>query len=293
VNIAYQVVGDAAALLLMPDDSKTRLKGQPIGRKRVAWCPPVPLDEVKAVGLSLNCSIRTVLLSCVAGAIGQYLRDLGDDPRGQEIRAMVPVNLRPVHEAHKLGNRFGLAPVVLLTSRARPLQARLQRELRFAAIAVSDVISMAVGVAAAIAAELGTMRVTEQIDAMESMAVSPIQYLVVPRVIAALVMFPMLTMLFNALGYAGAYVMGIYVAGIPEGPFIQHTKEFIGPDDIFHGLWKALVFGAIVAVITTWRGYSARGGARGVGEGTTRAVVASSIAVLIADYAATVLSVGS
>ncbi len=145
----------------------------------------------------------------------------------------------------------------------------------------------------AITTELGTMRVTEQLDAMESMAVSPIQYLVVPRVIAALVMFPVLTMLFNALGYAGAYVMGIYVARIPEGPFIQHTKEFIGPDDIFHGLTKAVVFGAIVAVITTWRGYSARGGARGVGEGTTRAVVASSIAVLIADYAATVLSVGT
>lgn len=145
----------------------------------------------------------------------------------------------------------------------------------------------------AITTELGTMRVTEQLDAMESMAVSPIQYLVVPRVIASILMFPVLTMLFNALGYAGAYVMGIYVARIPEGPFIQHTKEFLGPDDIFHGLAKAVVFGAIVAVITTWRGYSARGGARGVGEGTTRAVVASSIAILVADYAATVLSVGT
>src|SRR5689334_16990526 len=78
----------------------------------------------------------------------------------------------------------------------------------------------------AIATELGTMRVTEQIDAMESMAVSPIQYLVVPRVIASIAMFPVLTMLFDALGYAGAYVMGIYVAGIPEGPFIAHTREF-------------------------------------------------------------------
>jgi phospholipid/cholesterol/gamma-HCH transport system permease protein len=145
----------------------------------------------------------------------------------------------------------------------------------------------------AIATELGTMRVTEQIDAMETMAVSPIQYLVVPRVIAAILMFPALTMVFNLLGYAGAYVMGIFVARIPEGPFIQHTREFVGPSDIFHGLGKALVFGAIVAIITTWRGYSATGGARGVGEGTTRAVVASSIAILIADYAATVLFVGA
>ena len=145
----------------------------------------------------------------------------------------------------------------------------------------------------AIATELGTMRVTEQIDAMESMAVSPIQYLVVPRVIASILMFPVLTMVFNALGYAGAYLMGVFVSGIPEGPFIQHTKEFLKPDDIFHGLAKAVVFGAIVAVITTWRGYSATGGSRGVGEGTTRAVVASSIAILVADYAATVLSVGA
>ncbi|HTN54044.1 MAG TPA: ABC transporter permease, partial [Anaeromyxobacter sp.] len=139
----------------------------------------------------------------------------------------------------------------------------------------------------------GTMRVTEQIDAMESMAVSPIQYLVVPRVLASLLMFPALTMLFNALGYGGAWVMGIYVSGIPEGPFIQHTREIVGADDIFHGLLKSVVFGAIVAVITTWRGYSASGGARGVGEGTTRAVVASSIAILVADYAATVISVGT
>jgi phospholipid/cholesterol/gamma-HCH transport system permease protein len=145
----------------------------------------------------------------------------------------------------------------------------------------------------AIATELGTMRVTEQIDAMESMAVSPIQYLVVPRVIASIAMFPVLTMLFDALGYAGAYVMGIYVAGIPEGPFIAHTREFLGLDDIFHGLGKAVVFGAIVSIITTWRGYSAFGGARGVGEGTTRAVVASSVAILVADYAATVIFVGT
>jgi len=144
----------------------------------------------------------------------------------------------------------------------------------------------------AIATELGTMRVTEQVDAMESMAVSPIQYLVVPRVIASLIMFPILTMLFDALGFAGAYVMGIFVARIPVGPFIEHTRQMLGPEDIFHGLAKAVVFGALVSIITTWRGYSATGGARGVGEGTTRAVVASSIAILLADYAATVIFVG-
>jgi phospholipid/cholesterol/gamma-HCH transport system permease protein len=144
----------------------------------------------------------------------------------------------------------------------------------------------------AIATEIGTMRVTEQLDAMDSMAVNPIQYLVVPRVIASILMFPVLTMLFNALGYAGAFVMGIFVARIPVAPFIAHTQEFMGPDDLLHGLVKALVFGLIVSVVTTWRGYAATGGARGVGEGTTRGVVMSSIAILVADYAITFMSVG-
>ncbi|HET7754973.1 MAG TPA: ABC transporter permease [Anaeromyxobacteraceae bacterium] len=143
----------------------------------------------------------------------------------------------------------------------------------------------------AITTELGTMRVTEQIDAMETMAVSPVQYLVVPRVIASVAMFPVLTMVFNALGFAGAYVMGIYVSRIPAGPFIAHTRELVVVGDILHGLGKSLVFGAAVAVITCWRGYSARGGSRGVGEGTTRAVVMSSITILVVDYAFTLISV--
>jgi phospholipid/cholesterol/gamma-HCH transport system permease protein len=145
----------------------------------------------------------------------------------------------------------------------------------------------------AIATELGTMRVTEQMDAMDSMAVNPIQYLVVPRVVAAIVMFPMLTMVFNVLGYLGAYVMGVYVSQIPVGPFIEHTRTFLVPGDVLHGLGKAVLFGAVVAVITCWRGYSATGGSRGVGEGTTRAVVTSSIGILIVDYALTLFSVGT
>jgi phospholipid/cholesterol/gamma-HCH transport system permease protein len=145
----------------------------------------------------------------------------------------------------------------------------------------------------AISTELGTMRVTEQIDAMESMAVNPIQYLVVPRIIAATLMFPVLTMVFNVIGYGGGFVMGVYVARIPIGPFVEHTREFMEPSDIMHGLLKALVFGLIVSLITTWRGYAAAGGARGVGEGTTRGVVMSSIAVLVADYVITFISVGA
>ena len=145
----------------------------------------------------------------------------------------------------------------------------------------------------AISTELGTMRVTEQIDAMETMAVNPVQYLVVPRVVAALAMFPLLTMVFDALGYAGAYLMGIYVARIPEGPFLEHTRTLVEPKDIFHGIFKSLIFGAVVALITCWRGYSASGGSKGVGESTTRAVVASSIAILLVDVGFVLVTVGS
>ena len=122
IKVAYQLVSDMASLALMPDDSPTRLKGKPGKEKRVAWCQPIPLDEVKAVGKALNCSINDVLLSCVAGALGEYLKSHGDDPTGKEIRAMVPVNLRPLDQAHKLGNRFGLAPLVLPIGVDNPIE---------------------------------------------------------------------------------------------------------------------------------------------------------------------------
>jgi WS/DGAT/MGAT family acyltransferase len=117
-----QLASDLAALALMPDDSPTRLKGTPGTSKRVAWCEPIPLDEVKAIGKVLNCSVNDVLLSCVAGAIGTYLRHLGDDTRGKEIRAMVPINLRSMEDAWKLGNRFGLVPLVLPIGIANPIE---------------------------------------------------------------------------------------------------------------------------------------------------------------------------
>jgi WS/DGAT/MGAT family acyltransferase len=121
-KMVYQVLRDGAALALMPDDSPTRLKGVPGQTKRVAWCEPIPLEEVKAVGRALNCSINDILLSCVAGAIAEYLKSFDDEVAGKEIRAMVPVNLRPLEEAYKLGNRFGLAPVVLPIGIENPVE---------------------------------------------------------------------------------------------------------------------------------------------------------------------------
>lgn len=152
-RLAYQVLRDGAALALMADDSPTRLKGTPGQSKRVAWCQPIPLDEVRAVGKALHCSINDVLLSCVAGAIGQYLQGHGDAVDGQEIRAMVPVNLRPMTQAYKLGNKFGLAPVVLPIGMDNPiervfevrrrmgeLKGSLQPLLAFALLAVAGIL---------------------------------------------------------------------------------------------------------------------------------------------------------
>ncbi len=117
-----QVLRDAAGLALMADDSTTRLKGKALPGKVVAWGTPLPLDEVKAIGRALGCSVNDVLLAAVAGAIGDYLRDKGDDTAGQEIRAMVPVNLRPLEQAHELGNRFGLAPLLLPIGVTNPVE---------------------------------------------------------------------------------------------------------------------------------------------------------------------------
>jgi WS/DGAT/MGAT family acyltransferase len=149
-----RVLRDAAALALLPDDSATLLKGALSGRKVVAWCEPLPLDRVKAVGKALKCSVNDVLLSCVAGSIARYLRDRGEDPTGKEIRAMVPVNLRPLEEACQLGNRFGLAPVVLpigienplerlyeVRDRMQQLKGSYQPLLAYALLAVSGVLT--------------------------------------------------------------------------------------------------------------------------------------------------------
>ena len=133
-RLAYQFASDSAALALMPDDSPTRLKGTPGTTKKVAWCPPLPLAEVKAVSKALNCSINDVLMSCVAGAIAQYLVAKGDDVASKEIRAMVPVNLRPLGQAHKLGNHFGLAPVVLPLGLENPIERVYEVRKRMSAL---------------------------------------------------------------------------------------------------------------------------------------------------------------
>jgi phospholipid/cholesterol/gamma-HCH transport system permease protein len=139
-------------------------------------------------------------------------------------------------------------------------------------------------VGAGITAELGSMRVTEQIDAMESMGVDPFNYLVAPRLVASVLMLPILTIYADFVGYFGGFMVGVFKVGLDARQFIDRTIQIVGPGDILGGLAKTIVFGAIIAVVGCHMGFKSKGGAQGVGQATTLSVVASSILILIADY---------
>lgn len=141
----------------------------------------------------------------------------------------------------------------------------------------------------AMAAELGNMRVTEQIDAIATMGVSPVQYLLSPRLLASTLMVPLLYGLYLSIGMTGAYIVAVVWLGGDAGVFMQSIKDIAVPKDIEMGLIKAATFGFIVSAISCRHGYFASGGARGVGLATTRAVVESCVTILIANYIITQL----
>jgi phospholipid/cholesterol/gamma-HCH transport system permease protein len=136
----------------------------------------------------------------------------------------------------------------------------------------------------ALAAELGNMRVTEQIDAIATMGVSPVQYLLSPRLLGATLMVPLLYVLYLSVGMCGAYLVAVVWLGGDAGVFMQSIRDFAVPRDLQMGLVKAGVFGFLVSSISCRHGYFASGGARGVGLATTRAVVESCVSILIANY---------
>ena len=141
----------------------------------------------------------------------------------------------------------------------------------------------------ALAAELGIQRNSEQIDAIETMGVNPLGYFIAPRLIAALVVFPMHTALFDIVGLIGGHISGVILLGQPSGVYWQNVYESLKPSDVGGGVVKSLVFGFAVTAICAFEGYnthrrSSEAGARGVSQSTTRAVVYSSIAVLALDY---------
>ncbi len=219
-----------------------------------------------------------------------------------KVAALPPYRFRLLFESMEdvgVGSLF----IVLLTGLFTGMVMSLQGVLAFSAFNAETLVGGSVAVAltrelspvlaglmvsgrsgSAMATTLGTMRVTEQIDAMEVMAVSSLQYLLVPRILASIFMLPLLTLLFDFIGMLGAYMVAVEAMGVDGGLFVAKIKEFVAPMDLLKGASKGAFFGASIAILSCYRGYYAAGGAKGVGEATTSAVVLSSISILIINY---------
>ncbi|NKB58934.1 MAG: MlaE family lipid ABC transporter permease subunit [Alphaproteobacteria bacterium] len=144
-------------------------------------------------------------------------------------------------------------------------------------------------IGAAMAAELGTMRVTEQIDALDTLSTNPFKYLIAPRIIAGFTMLPLLVFVGDIIGVFGGYIVSVYKLGFNPGVYISETFKVLEFVDVFSGLVKAATFGFIVTLMGCYHGYNSRGGAQGVGAATTNAVVSASILILIFNYIITEL----
>ena len=136
----------------------------------------------------------------------------------------------------------------------------------------------------ALTAELGMMRISEQIDALTAMALNPIRYLIVPNIVAALIVFPLITAVFDVIGIYGGYLVGVKLLGISGGTYISLIEDYVEMKDILVGLYKSISFGLIVSWISCYKGFNSGFGAAGVSKATTEAVVLSSILILVWDY---------
>jgi phospholipid/cholesterol/gamma-HCH transport system permease protein len=144
-------------------------------------------------------------------------------------------------------------------------------------------------IGAAMAAEIGTMRVTEQIDALTTLSTNPQKYLIAPRLLAGVTMLPLLVLVADSVGIFGGYVVSIYRLGFNSASYLKQTFDFLEMQDVTSGLIKAAAFGFIIALMGCYHGFNSKGGAEGVGKATTYAVVSSSILILIANYLLTSL----
>ncbi len=144
-------------------------------------------------------------------------------------------------------------------------------------------------IGASMAAEIGTMRVTEQVDALTTLSTNPFKYLVVPRFIAGVTMLPVLVLIADIIGVMGGYLIGVFELGFNAANYLQNTWDFLTAFDVISGLVKAAVFGFIITLMGCYHGYHSQGGARGVGQATTNAVVSASILILCFDYILTAI----
>jgi phospholipid/cholesterol/gamma-HCH transport system permease protein len=147
-------------------------------------------------------------------------------------------------------------------------------------------------IGASMAAEIGTMRVTEQIDALTTLSTNPFKYLVAPRILAGTLMLPFLVLIADIIGVFGGYIVGVYKLDFNSATYISRTWEFLEPLDVISGLTKAAVFGFLITLMGCYNGYYSKGGAQGVGAATTNAVVSAAIMILVFNYIITAMFFG-
>ncbi|MBE6455321.1 MAG: ABC transporter permease [Alphaproteobacteria bacterium] len=203
---------------------------------------------------------------------------------------------------------FYSLPVVALTTLFAGMVIALQTYTGFAQFSAEGAVAMVVLVAvtrelapvmaglmvagrigAAMAAEIGTMRVTEQIDALSTLSTNPFKYLIVPRIVSGILMLPILVLIGDIIGICGGYMIGVSKLDFNASTYLMSTWEYLKPMDIISGLTKAAVFGFIITLLGCYNGFHSKGGAQGVGQATTNAVVSSSILILIFNYILTEL----
>lgn len=204
-------------------------------------------------------------------------------------------------QMHKIGVMS--LPVVLLTGAATGMILVVQTYYQLHKLTIETVVGIIVGlsmtnelgpvltglmvagrVGAAMAAELGTMKVTEQIDALYTLATSPVKYLIVPRFVASILLIPILTTFSIFVGLVGGYIIGVDMLGINATYFMKNLREFTEVEDLANGIIKSVFFALIIVLVGCYKGFTAEGGAEGVGKATTESVVISCITILIADF---------
>jgi len=184
-----------------------------------------------------------------------------------------------------LQSSTGFASFVAEAAVAKVVMLSMTRELG----PVLAGLMVAGRIGAAMAAEIGTMRVTEQIDALVTLSTNPFKYLVAPRMIAALVALPILVVIDDIIGVFGGFLVGVYGLGFNPAVFLHDSWDSLRTLDVASGIFKAAIFGFVVALMGCYNGYHSQGGAQGVGRATTNAVVSASILILTLDYVITAL----
>lgn len=181
------------------------------------------------------------------------------------------IALQSFYTLRKVGSEALVGPAVALS---------LIRELG----PVLSALTVTGRAGSALSAEIGIMRITEQIDALTSMALNPIRYLITPKIVAAIIVFPLLTSLYDVIGIFGGYLVSVKLLGITAGTYFSQMKQFVDMQDVTIGLYKSLSFGVIVLWTCCYKGFYTGYGAEGVSKATTEAVVMSSVLIIIWDY---------